>query len=262
LLPDDQQPPESPNKTWAKYPFDDSSNLWVDTSHDEALHWYAQIINREKNAIDYGQTFARRNALKHLLGIQKAPGPVWDLAVLCWRPVEGSIIKWDSSKYLVDLRGKVSTIIQGSKGFVDNQPAALTMGKEDLGEQITIIDHETGELDIDEGQEHPPLSDFMDTSPTPPPEPAPEPAPEPPPKKHPQGRKPAEQKKTAPPPSEPPLEEQRETASMTKSFMVAKTNFPTEFHAALKQLGLTEPVAPGSYIKVLDVINRILDENM
>jgi outer membrane biosynthesis protein TonB len=102
----------------------------------------------------------------------------------------------------------------------------------------------------------------MDTSPTPPPEPAPEPAPEPPPKKHPQGRKPAEQKKTAPPPSEPPLEEQRETASMTKSFMVAKTNFPTEFHAALKQLGLTEPVAPGSYIKVLDVINRILDENM
>jgi len=61
------------NATWARYPFDESSNLWINTAHEEALQWYAQIINREKKAIDYAQTFARRNAMKHLLGSRRRP---------------------------------------------------------------------------------------------------------------------------------------------------------------------------------------------
>ena len=66
--------PEKEKGTWARYPFDEATNLWMNTTHDEALKWLAQIINREKKSIDFAQTFAKRNSLKHLSGIQKAPG--------------------------------------------------------------------------------------------------------------------------------------------------------------------------------------------
>jgi len=77
LLPIEAAAPDDKG-TWAVYPFDDSTRLWVNTSHDEALSWYASIINREKKAIDFAQTFARRNALKHLTGIYKAPKDLKD----------------------------------------------------------------------------------------------------------------------------------------------------------------------------------------
>lgn len=113
LLPTDMGKPEDVG-TWAVYPFDESTNLCVNTSHEEALTWFAQILNREKKAIDFAQTFAKRNALKHLSGIQKSPGPAWTFPVLCWRPTSGNIIKWDASRY-ANLQDRVNNLI-GSQG--------------------------------------------------------------------------------------------------------------------------------------------------
>lgn len=114
LLPMDMQPPIEPNtvQTWASYPFDESTQLWVNTAHGEVLQWYAQIINREKKAIDFAQTFAKRNALKHLSGLQKAPADVWTIPVICWRPTSGSIIKWDATTY-ANLEQRVGNLIAG-----------------------------------------------------------------------------------------------------------------------------------------------------
>lgn len=99
LLPSEIGAPEG-DGTWACYPFDESTNLWVDTSHKEALDWYKTILNREKKAMDFAQTFARRNACKHLSGLQKSPsGESWEIPIICWRPTGGSLVKWDSTTY-------------------------------------------------------------------------------------------------------------------------------------------------------------------
>ena len=110
LLPAEMAPPQSESDTWASYPFDESTNLWLNTSHDEALTWFAQILNREKKALDFAQTFAKRNALKHLSGLQKAPGNTWTVSVLCWRPTSGNIVKWDATTY-INLRDRVGGLI-------------------------------------------------------------------------------------------------------------------------------------------------------
>ena len=139
LLPAEMEPEE--NGTWASYPFDESTNLWVETSHDEALSWFTQILNREKKAMDFAQTFAKRNALKHLSGLQKAPAPTWDLSVLCWRPTSGNIIKWDATQY-VQLQDKVGALIEGSgQEFQANQIEA------DAGVERTSEDEESTGLE-------------------------------------------------------------------------------------------------------------------
>ncbi len=125
---------EVKDPTWACYPMDEATNLWVCTSHPEALQWYAQIINREKKALDFAQTFSKRNALKHLSGIQKVPGQekpgggiqpvnVWNLTVTSWRPTNGSILKWDSSRYA----RMAKALMSAAEGDTD---ALLINGKE------------------------------------------------------------------------------------------------------------------------------------
>ena len=113
LLPKGINPDESNNTTWAEYVFDEATSLWINTSHDEALKWFSQIINREKKSMDFAQTFAKRNALKHLSGLQKAPAETWTLSVLCWRPTSGNIIKWDATQY-IKLQDKVGSLITGT----------------------------------------------------------------------------------------------------------------------------------------------------
>jgi hypothetical protein len=136
LLPDGIEPDSDNNETWAKYPFDEAANLWVNTAHEEALQWYAQIINREKKAIDFAQTFARRNALKHLSGLQKAPGNVWDLTIICWRPTNGNLVKWDATQY-AHLQDRVTKTIQGDTGEFSN--IKQITGNEHVGDDITDL---------------------------------------------------------------------------------------------------------------------------
>lgn len=129
LLPAEMQPENGDGVTWAKYPFDESTNLWVNTTHDEVITWYAQIINREKKAMDFAQTFAKRNALKHLSGLQKAPGNQWSVPVLAWRPTGNNIVKWDATQY-EHLQERVSSMIEGeSSGFDDHKVKQLEIKK-------------------------------------------------------------------------------------------------------------------------------------
>ena len=111
LLPADMAKPTEKG-TWGAYPFDETMVLWVNSEHGEALKWYGEILNREKKAIDFAQTFARRNACKHLSGLQKAPGPVWDIPVICWRPTGGSIVKWDSTTY-ANVQRRIESLGEG-----------------------------------------------------------------------------------------------------------------------------------------------------
>jgi hypothetical protein len=130
------------NRTWARYYFDPACDLWVDTSSPEVLDWHSSIINREKKSLDYAQTFARRNAVKHLLGIHKAPEGCkgdWDLSVLCWRPVDGSILKWDMTRY-IETRSRVQHLSSGGSFELSE----VIHGQEEIGE----TDDDT--IDVDE----------------------------------------------------------------------------------------------------------------
>ena len=132
------------NGTWAKYPFDEATVLYMNTSHDEALKWLSQINNREKKAIDFAQTFARRNAVKHLSALQKAPGPEWDLNVLCWRRESGDN-SWDYMNYLERLKpvqGREAPQIELKRGIEsvsEEEGADQLLEETDSEDQAPII---------------------------------------------------------------------------------------------------------------------------
>ena len=130
LLPEGIEPKAENNETWAKYSFDESTNLWLNTSHNEVLDWFASIINREKKAMDFAQTFARRNALKHLSGLQKPPqkAHVWSFPVLSWRPTGNNIVKWDQTQY-EQLQKRVAGMIEGSDEFEAGETKQIEIKK-------------------------------------------------------------------------------------------------------------------------------------
>jgi hypothetical protein len=157
LLPSEMAP-EKEKGTWARYPFDEATNLWMNTTHDEALKWLAQIINREKKSIDFAQTFAKRNSLKHLSGIQKAPGNTWTVQVVCWRPISGNIVKWDATQY-ANLQTRVGKLISGDRS--EFQKIEMVAGAErtsddaDAIHEEAVIDPEDQEKVIDVSPEKP-----------------------------------------------------------------------------------------------------------
>lgn len=138
-------------ETWAHYPFDESMNLWINTTHNEVITWLSQILNREKKAIDFAQTFAKRNALKHLSGIQKAPANNWRFPVLAWRPTGNNIIKWDANQY-ANLQDRVAGMIEG--GFADEFSEKIEMqrGSERTSEEENFEALEA-EVDPEDSQE-------------------------------------------------------------------------------------------------------------
>ncbi len=148
LLPTDMGKPKDEG-AWANYPFDESVTLWVNSKHDEALKWYGEILNREKKAMDFAQTFARRNACKHLSGLQKAPGPRWDLSVICWRPTGGSLVKWDSTTY-ANVQRRIEGLGEGQNFAAlteGEKPMTITMSKgvERMDEEPDLIGAEDEE---------------------------------------------------------------------------------------------------------------------
>jgi hypothetical protein len=269
LLPAEMPPPNGDeNATWARYPFDESSNLWINTAHEEALQWYAQIINREKKAIDYAQTFARRNAMKHLLGVQKAPGPVWDVPVLCWRPTTGSIVKWDATQYL-QLQQRVEGVIRGSGGF-ENKQIEMRKGVEDVtNEPLTAaIEHEVdqdeteGARDFDEyayneGSESQRAEEAQAEAA--PPKSEEKLTPQPPKA----AKKPEPPRKTSAP-KEPPLPQglTEEEETNVKNARLARKAFPKEYKQALEEMNMIDDgkdLPPAAAAMVVDKINRYLD---
>jgi len=138
LLPEGMSPESNNNETWAKYSFDESTNLWLNTSHNEVLDWFSSIINREKKAMDFAQTFARRNALKHLSGLQKPPDNVhkWSFPVLSWRPTGNNIVKWDQTQY-EQLQKRVAGMIEGNDEFESGETRQIEIKK-----GVETISHE------------------------------------------------------------------------------------------------------------------------
>lgn len=153
VLPKEMEPAvdKKNQETWAHYPFDESMNLWINTSHNEVITWLSQILNREKKAMDFAQTFAKRNALKHLSGLQKAPldangkpCPFWRFAVLAWRPTGNNIVKWDASQYS-QLQDRVVGVIEGGSDEFD-QKVEIQQGQERTSEEENF---EALELTVD-----------------------------------------------------------------------------------------------------------------
>ncbi|TVM35642.1 hypothetical protein DQK91_02960 [Oceanidesulfovibrio marinus] len=148
LLPSEFGMPEE-NGTWAGYPFDEFTTLWINTSHDEALKWYAEIMNREKKAIDFAQTFANRNATKHLSGLQKSPyGDYWEVPVICWRPTTGGLVQWSGAQY-ANLREKVAALGKGDmKALAGNAQDGVVIDIKE-GRESVEVEHEVLESEVD-----------------------------------------------------------------------------------------------------------------
>jgi hypothetical protein len=100
--------PQGEFATWAQYPYDESVSVWVNTSHIEGITCLSTILNREKKAEELVQTFAARNAVKSLVGSNAPPksmlvqgrgGPTYAMEIYCWRPVDGTALRWDGSDY-------------------------------------------------------------------------------------------------------------------------------------------------------------------
>jgi len=220
LLPAGQEP-ESEG-TWAKYIFDESANLFVNTSHPEAMTWYAQILNREKKAMDFAQTFAKRNAMKHLSGIQKAPdgAPHWVVPVICWRPTNGSIIKWDATEYS-NLQDRVVSMIQGDTGSFQAQ-IEVKKGVECVSDDDN---HKGLEAEVDP-EDAPETETVINVTPEP------------------------EEKKLSP-----------DDIKAINNAMLTRDNFPDEFQAACKKLKLSPDTGENARA-IMKAVNEIIDSQM
>lgn len=150
VLPKDMKPEAKNDETWASYPFDESMDLWINTSHAEVITWLSQILNREKKAMDFAQTFARRNASKHIHGIQKAPCDNWRFSVLAWRPTGNNIVKWDAAQY-ANLQNRVAGMIEGGTDEFKGQ-IEMQQGIERTSEDLEATD---AEMEAEINQEDP-----------------------------------------------------------------------------------------------------------
>jgi hypothetical protein len=145
LLPVGKDPEEKETETWAPYPFDESVTFWVNTTHDEVFDWYSQMTRRDQKAMDTAQTFVRRNALKHLSALQKAPHDNWTIAVMAWRPMGDNLIKWDGAQYS-DLQDRIENMIDGESPDLRNKEIEYHRGE---GDAIEEEGFETLEAEVD-----------------------------------------------------------------------------------------------------------------
>ncbi len=228
VLPKDLKPEvnEKVVETWANYPFDESLNLWINTSHDEVITWLSQILNREKKAMDFAQTFAKRNASKHLHGIQKAPCDNWRFSVLAWRPTGNNIVKWDAAQY-ADLQDRVAGMIEGGGGDEFQQKIEMQKGTEKASEEENSEALEA-ETNPEDNQESGDQSATQET-------------------KQPEADKPTEAVK------EP-------SKDVKQADYIAKT-FPAEFSEAVKELGVNImlPINEWSNETVVNVCQKVAD---
>lgn len=247
LLPS-AMPAPNPPEEWACYRVDEAVNLWMKITHDEVINFLGQILNRKKKALEFAQTFAQRNALKHLFGIAVVPGqgagrdckpiPQWDVPVVCWAPSDGGLIRFDTSRYAASTK-----VIEALSA---GRPVALPEAKTHL-----VISRGTDEVhgrDMD--QEADPLE-------------------------NPDRYENSAGANIVPPVSEeePPVvapnmeQPQEEPAAWTadelaawKNLQVAREEFPAEYVDALAECGLmNEEVNPGNAAELNRSISAMLD---
>ncbi len=228
--------------TWTPYHFDSAARLWVNTSHNEAITWYSQILNRSKKSVDYAQTFAKRNALKHLSGLQKAPGSKWQISVLCWRPTGNNIVKWDATQYS-QLQDKVDSMIDDGDIELNAGTETAITENEDLEAHEAEIDPE----DQGNGQVSPPEPTPAET--------------EPPPAKSPD--EPVRKAEKPPSKTASPGDPTNPMVVLKNNLLGVYENFPDEFIKVCKQKGINpeniKTIAPEKISEELakDILEKV-----
>lgn len=247
LLPSSMPAPK-PAEEWACYRVDEAVNLWMRISHDEVINFLGQVLNRKKKALEFAQTFAQRNALKHLFGLsvvpgqdKNRPGSVWDVPVVCWSPSDGGFIRFDTARYAASSK-IISALTEGKPVALPEaqQPIVISRGSDEV--RGADMDEEADPLENPDRYEAPQTAAAIPEEQSTPMTVEAKPAP-------------------APTVDETPPEvwTDREWKAWN-NLNVAREEFPTEYADALAECGLIESeVNPGNAAEVSSALNRILD---
>lgn len=185
LLPSGMPAP-NPAEEWACYRVDEAVNLWMKITHEEVINFLGQVLNRKKKALEFAQTFAQRNALKHLFGLAVVPGQdknrpvsVWDVPVVCWAPSDGGFIRFDTSRYAASTQ-IIEALTEGKPVALpeSRQPIVISRGSDEV--QGSDMDDEADPLENPDRYEAPQTAAAMpmpEEQPAPVPEPRLHPAP-------------------------------------------------------------------------------------
>ena len=244
-------PAPTPPEEWACYRVDDAVNLWMKITHEEVINFLGQVLNRKKKALEFAQTFAQRNALKHLFGIAVVPGqgsgqncnPIsqWDVPVVCWAPSDGGLIRFDTSRYAAST--KVIEALSAGKPVAlpeATEPLVISRGTDEV--HGSDMDQEADPLENPDRYENSSAGAAM----FPPSASEEEPA--------------AAMPDTEQPQEEPAPDWTVAELGAWKNLQVAREEFPTEYVDALADCGLTDKeVNPGNAAEINLAISRMLD---
>lgn len=244
-------PAPNPPEEWACYRVDDAVNLWMKITHAEVINFLGQVLNRKKKALEFAQTFAQRNALKHLFGIAVVPGQhdgapisVWDVPVVCWAPSDGGLIRFDTSRYAAST--KVIEALSAGRPVAlpeTREPLVISRGTDEV--HGGDMDQEADPLENPDRYENPNKQMFE----------------VPRPEEHPATMPEAEQSQEEPSPLDATTGDWTdEEVAAWKNLQVAREEFPAEYADALAECGLTDSeVNPGNAAEINLAISRMLD---
>lgn len=244
LLPS-TMPAPTPPEQWACYRVDEAVNLWMKITHEEVISFLGQVLNRKKKALEFAQTFAQRNALKHLFGIAIVPGQskdhsisVWDVPVVCWTPSDGGLIRFDTSRYAASTQiiealsaGKPVALPEAEAPVVISRGTDEVHGR-DMDEEADPLENPDRYENLGAANHRPLPEEFADFS-------MPDPVHQ---------------------LDEPAVDWTEEELGAWKNLQVAREEFPVEYTDALAECGLTEAdVAPRNAAEVNRAISHRLD---
>ena len=223
-------------------------------SHEEVINFLGQVLNRKKKALEFAQTFAQRNALKHLFGISVVPGQigsnsisVWDVPVVCWTPSDGGLIRFDVSRYAASAQ-IIDALAAGQPVALPEAGNSLVVSRGSDEVRGADMDEETDPLENPERYDEPDRAAMSMTIPV--------------------------EEMQATPTSEPvtgpsrnesadeaaPSDWTEKERKAWNNLLVARKEFPSEYAEALAECCLTDAqVTPGNANEVNSAISRILD---
>ncbi len=113
--------PPAEEGAWCEYNIDFAVSLFLNAAHEEAIKFLGQTLNRQKKAMEFAQTFAQRNALKHLFGLDKSPkeGQVenWLLETTAWRSEAGGMIGFSAAQFQQGVK-QIENVMKGEEATV------------------------------------------------------------------------------------------------------------------------------------------------
>ena len=152
IMPEDV---DRPGPMWAKYPLDEATVMWVDTTSDAFAEWMAQMTNRQRKALEICQTFAQRNALKNHPNITTHTvdgASRLAVSILCRLPPKGEA-GWDKSAFDVMVKEIASGKLEPQDG--NGEPVQVVKGTDAVHEEDTRVIDAEAEAAADEADIHP-----------------------------------------------------------------------------------------------------------